>query len=274
MPISIDEHTVLDGLRHYAKDAGLERSMARVVSDHVCLSLFLVGLSRGESLGEQGVAAISEEEISRLIEGLEVQRLEEHGHSEGALMLARELCPEDFEDGSYRYEASVGGTAYYFKIRELNRARLKKLGKYSRLNLYLTTSFGYEIMVELLFGTLLKALDDSPMPPEAVERIRFVVSVILSQEEEHAGLVAEHNLLLAADRNGLGERALAMIESLGAVEDADYLWTAELSVREIVPFMSVYAFPEHIERCVSEAVPIADPEQMKGLPLEWPVLRD
>lgn len=41
---------------------------------------------------------------------------------------------------------------------EKNRARLKELGHYYRLNLYMTTTFAYEVMVMLLYRAVADAV--------------------------------------------------------------------------------------------------------------------
>jgi hypothetical protein len=268
--ITVDERAVVEALRPVTRDEVFRRSLATMILDPRSRALFLVGLSRGEALGEAGVAAIGQEEVAALLHDLERQRLEEHGHSEGAWLLAHELCPEHFRGDEFRLQESVGGTAYYFKVREANRTRLRRLDRYSRLNLYLTTSFGYEVMVELLFDSVLDAVAGSTLSREEADRIRFVLGVIRAQEETHLGLVAQHNALLGVDRTCLGPGAVDMLERLERIEDRDYLWAAEMAVREIVPFMSVYAFPDHIARCVAERRCVDDPAEMAGLPITWP----
>jgi len=252
MAIDLDEQDVLGSLRPIVRDERFRAGIANMVCDRTMLGLFLMGLSRGEGLGEAGVASIGEEDIARLIHNLELQRLEEHGHSAGAREMAERVCPEHFQDDTYCYEASVGGAPYYFRVREANRARLRELGRYSRLNIYLTTSFGYEIMVDLLFESVMEALSASTLPPDLLDGVRFVLGVIQSQEETHLGLIDQHNALLAADRTTLSPSAVAMLERLELLTADDYLWAAELSVREIVTSMGVYADREDVYRCLAE----------------------
>jgi hypothetical protein len=265
--LTVDAHAVVEALRPLTRDALFRRSLATMLRDPRSRALFLVGLSRAEALGEAGVAAIGGEEAAALLHELERQRLEEHGHSEGAWLLARELCAEYFQGEEFRLAASVGSTGTYFTVREANRARLRRLDRYSRLNLYLTTSFGFEVMVELLFDAVLEELAGSTLARDAADRVRFVLGVIRAQEDTHLSLVEQHNALLDVDRSPLGAGAVAMLERLERIDDGDYLWAAEVAVRHIVPVMSVYAFPEHIARCVAERRCIDDPAEMADLPI-------
>ncbi len=256
--IDLDESVVLDELSQHTHDERFRRAMRALANDRVLLCHFLVGLSRGEALGEAGVSAIGEEEIARLIHGLDLQRLEEHGHSQGALELARRVCPELFAGDTYRYEASVAGAGYYYTVLQANRARLRARDRYSRLNLYLTTSFGYEIMVELLFGSVIEALNESSIPGDIIEQAKFVLGVILSQEEGHLGLLDQHNALLDVDRTGLSPRAVDMLEALARLDESDYRWTADLAVREMLRFNGIFADPARIRECLERGVSTDD----------------
>ena len=51
-----------------------------------------------------------------------------------------------------------GYVQHYLDVLQQNRERLKDRGVYSRLNLYLTTTFGYEIMVGLYYGAVIDAV--------------------------------------------------------------------------------------------------------------------
>lgn len=243
MTIAVDEHAVIDRLRPVLGAEGIQHGLRSLVDDPFCLSVFLMGLSEGEGLGEAGVAAIRQEELAALIHDLQRQELEEHGHMAGARLVAEELFPGDFEHGRYKYPQALTGREYYLKVREANRTRLKAMDKYSRLNLYLTTTFGYEIMVELLFEAVLDALASSTLPEPAPSRVGLLLTIILRQEETHLGIIDQHNALLATDRSDLSAEAGAMLDSLGALTAEDYVWAAELAMQEIGPTLTRYADP-------------------------------
>jgi hypothetical protein len=241
MAIDLDEAAVRERLRPLTQSPRFLRAVENVTADPLFLSLFLMGVSFGEALGEKGVAAIREDEVARQMHDLERQRLEEHGHAGGARLIVEELFPEHFDAGRYRYEESLFNREYYFTVREENRRRLKEQGRYSRLNLYLTTSFGYEVMVELLYGAVLGALRRSPLPRQVRERVELVLTMILRQEETHLGIVAQHNRLLGIGRSGLSPRGAATLDALALVQVEDYGWAANLAVREIVRAYAPYA---------------------------------
>ena len=246
MSIALDEPAVVARLRPLTDDALFRRGVDTFTSDPLFLALFLIGASQGEALGEAGVAAIGQEEIAGLMHELRRQGLEEHGHSEGARLVAQELFPEFFDGETFRWSEYVPGLDYYFTVREANRRRLRERDRYSRLNLYLTTSFGFEVMVELLYGAVIDALAHSPLPGVVRERVTFVLTVILRQEETHLGLIAQHNALLACDRSRLSATAVETLVQLGHLEAADYEWAAELAVREVVRLYAGYADAEKL----------------------------
>ena len=165
---------------------------------------------------------------------------------EGTRLVLQELFPEHFDGDRYRYGDRLIGTDYYFAVREANRTRLRARGRYSRLNLYLTTSFGYEIMVGLLYGAVIDALGRSSLPRALTERIAFILTVILRQEETHLGIVAQHNALLAADARGLSSGAVATLDRLALLAAGDYTWIAEVAVRQIVRTTAIYGEPERL----------------------------
>ena len=241
MAIDLDETEVRERLRPLARDPPFLRAVENVTADPLFLSLFLMGVSFGEALGEKGVTAIREDEVARQMHDLERQRLEEHGHAVGTRLIVEELFPQHFDAGRYRYEGSLFNREYYFTVREENRRRLKERGRYSRLNLYLTTSFGYEVMVELLYGAVLEALGRSPLPLRIRERVELVLTMILRQEETHLAIVEQHNRLLATERSGLSPQGAATLDALTLLEAEDYEWTADLAVREIVRAVAPYA---------------------------------
>ena len=246
MSIALDEPAVVARLRPLADDARFRRGVDTFTSDPLFLALFLIGASQGEALGEAGVAAIGQEEIAGLMHELRRQGLEEHGHSEGTRLAAQELFPEFFDGETFRWSEHVPGLDYYFTVREANRRRLRERDRYSRLNLYLTTSFGFEVMVELLYGAVIDALAHSPLPRVVRERVTFVLTVILRQEETHLGLIAQHNALLACDRSRLSAAAVETLVRLGHLEAVDYEWAAELAVREVVRLYAGYADAEKL----------------------------
>jgi hypothetical protein len=246
MGIELDEDAVRERLRPLIAVPSFAHAMARLVDDPVLLSIFLMGVSLGEGLGEAGVATIGEEEIAALMHDLRRQRLEEHGHMEGTRLVVRELFPEHFDGDRYRYADRLIGTDYYYTVREANRTRLRERERYSRLNLYLTTSFGYEIMVGLLYGAVIDALARSSLPRALTERIAFVLTVILRQEETHLGIVAQHDALLAADRRTLSPGAVAALARLALLGADDYGWVAEVAVREIVRTTAIYGEPARL----------------------------
>lgn len=239
--ITLDETAVKARLRPRLRDPDFLRAVASLTNDRLLLSLFLMGVSYGEGLGEAGVAAIEDDEVARLMHDLRRQRLEEHGHADATRMVVAELFPEHFDGGCYRYEDHVFGKEYYFTVREQNRRRLRERDRYSRLNLYLTTTFGYEVMVDLFYGEVLEVLGRSTLPRTITARVEFVLTAILRQEETHLGLVEQHNALLATDRRTLSPGATATLDQLARVETADYEWAAERAVDEIVRAYAAYA---------------------------------
>jgi hypothetical protein len=246
MALTLDENAVRERLRPLIEGSTFSQAVARLVDDPVLLSIFLMGVSLGEGLGEAGVAAIGEEEIATLMHDLRRQELEEHGHMEGTRLVVRELFPEHFDGDRYRYADRLIGTDYYYAIREANRTRLRARDRYSRLNLFLTTSFGYEIMVGLLYGAVIDALGRSRLPRALTERVAFVLTVILRQEETHLGIIAQHDALLAADRRALSPGAVTTLARLARLTVEDYTWVAELAVREIVRTTAIYGEPERL----------------------------
>ncbi len=242
MTIILDEDAVRERLRPVIETPEYALGLQNLTNYRLMLAIFLMGAAEGERLGEAGVAAIRQEELARLIHNLRQQELEEHGHGESARMLAEEFFPEYFaDDGSFLYDHVRTGAPYYLKVREINRARLKERGVYSRLNMYMTTSFGYEIMVQLLYGSLIEAVQRSTLPKDIVGRVEFVLTAILAQEETHLEMVGQHNTLLEADRSTLSPEACEALDMLGKLTAEDYEWIADVAVQEIVPTIVRYA---------------------------------
>src|SRR5439155_15456230 len=126
--------------------------------------LFLMGVSHAEGVGEAAVRAIGQDEIAALLSA-------PHAATREARLVAEGLFAEFFDHGQYRYEEHVFGRESYFRIREANRRRLRERGKYSGLNLYLTTTFGHELMSELVHAAMRDALGRSPLPRPVTDRI-------------------------------------------------------------------------------------------------------
>jgi len=249
--IELDESAIRAKLAHYMDDPSVVRGIRATVADRFLLAFFLMSVSEGEAMGEAGVAAIREEEIARLIHDIERQEREEAGHKQLSLDLARGLFPEFFDGGDYRHREQLTGREYYLGVLQANRQRLKERGCYSRLNLYLTTTFGYEIMVGLYYGAVLEAAAASDLPPELKGPVVAQLRRILDEEDTHLEIATQHNALLAADRSGLSPRTVDLLDRLEALTADDYAWAAELSMKEVVKLIARYgegaAFRDEIE---------------------------
>src|SRR5215468_1165839 len=252
-PLVLDETAVRNRLAPLIEDPTFRRATTNLAGDRLFLSVFLMVVSLGEGLGEAGVTAIGQEEVARLMHDLRRQEFEEHGHMESARLVACELFPDLFAGGHYRYQDRLFGTDYYFTVLEANRTRLRARDRYSRLNLYMTTTFGYEIMVQLLYGAVIEAVCRSPLSEVIRERVEFVLTAILRQEDTHLGLIAQHNALLAANRSALSASACAALEQLARLDVEDYEWAAERAVCEIVSSVAVYADPAAVRAHLGDA---------------------
>lgn len=241
MSFELNEEAIGRELAPIFGDPVFRAAVKNLVSDPVLLTHFLVSTSQGEGMGEAGVAAIREDDIAGLMRDMDRQQDEERGHKEITLEIARAINPGAFEDGHYRHEAALTGKDYYLGVVELNRNRLKERGRYSRLNLYLTTSFGFEVMVLLLYQAIIDGLERSTLPPELRDEARAALQRILAEEEGHLEIVDQHNELLAADRTQLSAEACAALDMLSGLTAEDYRWCAELAVKEIVRTYAVYA---------------------------------
>jgi len=232
--IALDEAGLRARLRALIDDARLQKAIANLTADPLLLSLFLVAAAHGEGLAEAGVAAICEPAIAALLGP---------AATEATKLAVQDLFPEFFDHGQYRYE-DVVGRDYYFALREANRRRLRERGRYSPLNLHLTTTFGYAVMVELVYGAVIDALARSPLGRSLTARAAAGLETILRRDGNGATLLARHDALLAAPRDGLtasAREALRLLERLTAL---DYEWAAELAVREVV---AAYAPWEDVE---------------------------
>lgn len=239
--IALDESALRQKLSHYLAEDLVQQGLREMVADPFLLAFFLMSVSEGEAMGEAGVTAILEEELAALLRELERQQREEAGHKQLSQDLARELFPEYFDAGIYRYASQLTGREYYMAVLQENRQHLKDRGAYSRLNLYLTTTLGYEIMVALYYRAVIDAVQGSSLPPAIRDRVAAQLRRILAEEETHLGIAAQHDLLLAADRSGLGARTALLLDRLDSLTPEDYAWAAELSMRKIVEMVGRYA---------------------------------
>jgi hypothetical protein len=238
MSLALHEAAVREKLAAYLDGPEVRRGLLEMVADPFLLAFFLMSVSEGEAMGEAGVAAIREEEIAALIHDIERQEREEGGHKQGSLDLARELFPDYFDAGEYRYARALTGREYYVTVLQQNRQHLKDRGLYSRLNLYLTTTFGYEVMVVLYYGAVIDAVEASDLPADVKARVAAELRRILAEEETHLEIEEQHNALLAADRSALGARA--------GIDD--YHWAAELAIRKVAKMIGRYGGGEAFRR--------------------------
>jgi hypothetical protein len=222
-------------------DPTVRRGIEVLATDPFFTAFFLTSVSQGEGLGAAAVSAIGDEEIAARLHDLARQEAEERGHEARSLSAARRLFPEYFDDGAYRFADSLQGRPYYVTVLEANRERLKSCGRYSRLNQYLTTTFGYEVMVVLLYRAAAEAFRRATGPHGA--EIATLLDGILDEEETHLGILEQHQALLELDRAALSPAAAQAVDGLGLLSDDDYAFAAELAVRQVVDMMSRYAEP-------------------------------
>jgi hypothetical protein len=257
MSLELHEADVRQKLAVFLDGPEVKRGLREMVTDPFLLAFFLMSVSEGEAMGEAGVAAIREEEIAGLIHDIERQEREEGGHKQGSLDLARDLFPEHFDAGEYRYTRALTGREYYVTVLQQNRQHLKDRGVYSRLNLYMTTTFGYEVMVVLYYGAVIDAVEASDLPPEVKARVAAELRRILAEEETHLEIEDQHNALLEADRSALGPRAVEQLDALERLDVDAYHWAAELTMREVAKMIGRYAgagdFRREIEARAREA---------------------
>jgi hypothetical protein len=241
--IQVDEGALLAELAPLLGAERCRTGLRNLASDPFFVAFFLASVSQGEGLGEAAVAMIGQEELAARIRDLDKQEREERGHKERTIDAARALFPEWFDDGAYRYPEALQGRAYYVEVLERNRERLAAEGRYSRLNLYLTTTFAYEIMVLLLYRAVADAVRASALPAAVRERVAALIDGILEEEEEHVGVVEQHAALLATPREGLSAQARGLLDGLAKMTAADYRLPAEMAVRAVVAMMERYADP-------------------------------
>lgn len=241
MTIELSEDAIRSKYAHYMDEPDVVRGIEEMISDRFLLAFFLMSVSEGEAMGEAGVASIREEEIARLIHDIERQQLEEAGHKQLSLDLACELFPEFFDGGEYRYADRLSGREYYIAVLQANRQHLKNRGAYSKLNLYLTTTFGYEIMVGLYYGAVLDAIAASDLPSDLKEPLLRQLRRILDEEDTHLEIATQHNVLIESDRAGLGPKTRELLDGLATLTADDYEWAAQLSMQEVVKLIGRYA---------------------------------
>jgi hypothetical protein len=244
MTIELSESAISAKFAHYLDDVSAAAGLREMVSSPFLLAFFLMSVSEGEAMGEAGVASIREEEIAQLIHDIERQQREEAGHKQLTLDLSRDLFSEYFDDGQYRYRNQLTGRDYYLTVLKDNRDRLKERGVYSKLNLYLTTTFGYEIMVGLYYGAVIEAVIASDLSPRLKDPISTQLRRILDEEDTHLEIASQHNVLLEADRGPLGSKTVGLLEALEGLTTNDYEWAAERSMKEIVKTIGLYVGAE------------------------------
>lgn len=240
MTIELSEEATRARFAHTMHEPQVVRGIQAKIHDRFLLAYFLMSVSEGEAMGEAGVASIREEEIARLIHDIERQQREEAGHKQLSFDLARELFPEFFDDGGYRWADRLNGREYYVTVLQANRDHLKERGAYSKLNLYLTTTFGYEIMVGLYYGAVLDAIAASDLEPALKDPLVARLRRILDEEDTHLEIATQHNHLLAADRKRLTPRTIELLDALEKLTVDDYEWAAELSMKHIVKSIERY----------------------------------
>jgi hypothetical protein len=241
--IHLDEQALLSELAPLLEAERCREGLRNLAGDPFFVAFFLASVSQGEGLGESAVGMIGQEELAARIRDLDKQEREERAHKERTIDVARALFPQWFDDGAYRYPEALQGRAYYVRVLERNRERLTAEGRYSRLNLYLTTTFAYEIMVLLLYSAVAEALRRSPLPAAIRERVAGVIDGILAEEEEHVGVVGQHAALLETPRAGLSQRACELLDRLETMTVADYRLPAEMAVQAVVSMMERYGDP-------------------------------
>ncbi len=241
MSLNLDESGVRRKLSVLLEGPEVRRGLEQLVADPFLVAFFLMSVSQGEGLGEAGVAAIREEEIARLLHDVDRQQREEASHARGTRDLARSLFPEYFDGDDYHFADRLDGRDYYVTVLQRNRQHLKDRGLYTRLNLYLTTTFGYEVMVVLYYGAVIDAVEASDLPARVKAPVAAELRRILGEEETHLGIGEQHDALLAADRGALGPGAVSMLEALERLTVEDYHFAAELSLREVARMITRYA---------------------------------
>ena len=112
-----------------------------------------------------------------------------------------------------------------------------------------------KVLHRVLYGALIEAIGYSTLPQAARQRIEFILTALLRQEETLLGLIAQHNALLAADQGRLSIEAVTSLDQLALLTDDDYKWAADLAVREIGETYCAYADLDAVRALVLGAVP-------------------
>jgi hypothetical protein len=257
--MELDERELREQLKPLLWNPMVDSVLTRITNDRNLLSLFLSGVSYLEGIGELAIGAIRHSELSHLMHDLHRHELEEHGHMTCIQLLIQELFPDLCEGGRHVFESEIfdaAGRQFYHKLRDTSRRRLRQLGRYSSLNLYLLFTFGGETLVEMLYGRLIDALQTSTLPRPLTERIEFIFRMILAQEDTHDVLLTDqHNKLLEADRTGLSPTAVETLDQLGRLTAEDYRWLAEYIIREFVCWMAVLARVDQGDAPAARSVP-------------------
>jgi len=242
--IQLDEGALLAELAPLLDAPRCRAGLRNLTGDPFFVAFFLTSVSQGEGLGEAAVGMIGQDELAARIRDLPKQEREERGHKERTIDAARDLFPEWFAGDAYRFPDALQGRTYYVEVLEGNRERLRAEGRYSRLNLYLTTTFAYEIMVLLLYRAVADAVRSSPLPAPVRDRVARVIDGILEEEEGHVGVVGQHAALLETPRGDLSRDAESLLDALAELELRDYRVPAEMAVRAVVSMMERYCDPE------------------------------
>lgn len=244
MKVVIDEGALLEELAPLLEGETCRRGLGTLASDPFFLAFFLASVSQGEGLGEAAVGMIGQDELASRIRDLAKQEREERGHKERTIDAARSLFPQWFDGERYRFPDALQGKEYYVDVLQRNRARLKEEGRYSRLNLYLTTTFAYEIMVLLLYRAVARAVDAASLPEDVRARVAEVLEGILAEEEGHVGVVDQHRALLETPREAVSDEARGMLDQLAKMTSGDFRLPAEMAVRHVAGMMERYADAE------------------------------
>lgn len=251
--LELDEATLACRLQSLLEGPRVRWGLARLANDSFFLASFLVTVSEGEGLGESGVAIVGQRELARRIR--ELRRAEDGpaGPRERTLGATAEIFPEYFDASGYRYRPIPDGRAYYRGVLQENRAHLAQCGRRSRLNLYLTTTFGYEVMVAILYPAVAEEMARSRLSAAVRQQVAGLLEDVLSEEGTHLGVIDQHNALLSVPRIEFTSGARDMLDALARLRAEDYAFAAELSVRRAAELMGHYVRPRRRAEIESSA---------------------
>ena len=108
-------------------------------------------------------------------------------------------------------------------------------------------------MVLLLYRAVADAMLRSALPAGVRECVAGVIERILSEEETHLGGLDQHSALLDLPRGDLSEEAASMLHALRDLEDEDYRFPSERTVRQVVQMTSRYADAERYRAVIESA---------------------